>query len=66
MLFYHVYAALRLALPEGTTPQGALEAVLRLPSVGSKRFLTTKVDRHVTGEHLIIIVDISSNDMTEQ
>jgi phosphoribosylformylglycinamidine synthase len=39
-----------LALPQGTTPQGALEAVLRLPSVGSKRFLTTKVDRHVTGE----------------
>jgi phosphoribosylformylglycinamidine (FGAM) synthase-like enzyme len=39
-----------LSLPEGTTPQAALEAVLRLPSVGSKRFLTTKVDRHVTGE----------------
>ncbi|OGB74981.1 phosphoribosylformylglycinamidine synthase [candidate division Kazan bacterium RIFCSPHIGHO2_01_FULL_49_10] len=29
--------------------QGALEYVLRLPSVGSKRFLTTKVDRSVTG-----------------
>jgi hypothetical protein len=39
-----------LALPEGTTPQAALERVLRLPSVCSKRFLTTKVDRHVTGE----------------
>eukprot|EP00879_Flechtneria_rotunda_P005989 GHRR01006298.1.p1 GENE.GHRR01006298.1~~GHRR01006298.1.p1 ORF type:complete len:1281 (+),score=448.03 GHRR01006298.1:710-4552(+) len=38
-----------LALPEGTTPQQALERVLRLPSVCSKRFLTTKVDRHVTG-----------------
>lgn len=30
-------------LPDGTTPQAALEAVLRLPGVGSKRFLTTKV-----------------------
>ncbi len=38
-----------LALPEGTSVQGALERVLRLPSVCSKRFLTTKVDRHVTG-----------------
>eukprot|EP00878_Enallax_costatus_P000493 GHUV01000586.1.p1 GENE.GHUV01000586.1~~GHUV01000586.1.p1 ORF type:complete len:953 (+),score=239.62 GHUV01000586.1:313-2859(+) len=38
-----------LVLPEGTTPQQALERVLRLPSVCSKRFLTTKVDRHVTG-----------------
>lgn len=38
-----------LTLPEGTTPQAALERVLRLPSVCSKRFLTTKVDRHVTG-----------------
>ncbi|WIA34688.1 hypothetical protein OEZ86_013001 [Tetradesmus obliquus] len=38
-----------LALPAGTSPQAALERVLRLPSVGSKRFLTTKVDRHVTG-----------------
>lgn len=27
----------------------ALERVLRLPAVGSKRFLTTKVDRCVTG-----------------
>jgi hypothetical protein len=38
-----------LAFPAGTTPQAALERVVRLPSVGSKRFLTTKVDRHVTG-----------------
>eukprot|EP00775_Hariotina_reticulata_P008987 gene8987-9160_t len=38
-----------LTLPEGTTTQTALERVLRLPSVCSKRFLTTKVDRHVTG-----------------
>ncbi len=40
-----------LALPDGTTTQAAVERVLRLPSVCSKRFLTTKVDRHVTGEH---------------
>lgn len=38
-----------LALPEGVSPQAALERVLALPSVCSKRFLTTKVDRHVTG-----------------
>jgi len=41
-----------LELPEGLTAQAALEQVLRLPSVCSKRFLTTKVDRHVTGEFL--------------
>lgn len=28
----------------------ALERVLRLPSVGSKRYLTNKVDRSVTGQ----------------
>jgi phosphoribosylformylglycinamidine synthase len=39
-----------LELPGGLTAQQALEQVLRLPSVCSKRFLTTKVDRHVTGE----------------
>ena len=38
-----------LALPPGTSAQDALGRVLRLPSVASKRFLTTKVDRHVTG-----------------
>ncbi len=38
-----------LRLPEGTTIKDALERVLRLPSVGSKRFLTNKVDRSVTG-----------------
>ncbi|HQP43543.1 MAG TPA: phosphoribosylformylglycinamidine synthase [Thermoanaerobaculales bacterium] len=38
-----------LALPEGLTVRAALERVLRLLSVGSKRFLTTKVDRAVTG-----------------
>lgn len=36
-------------LPENLTAKDALERVLRLPSVGSKRFLTTKVDRSVTG-----------------
>lgn len=43
-----------LSLPEGTTPQQALERVLRLPSVCSKRFLTTKVDRHVTGGWVVL------------
>jgi phosphoribosylformylglycinamidine synthase len=38
-----------LALPEGLTVKEALDRVLRLLSVGSKRFLTTKVDRSVTG-----------------
>jgi phosphoribosylformylglycinamidine synthase len=35
--------------PMGTTPRDAVEKVLRLISVGSKRFLTNKVDRSVTG-----------------
>jgi hypothetical protein len=39
-----------LALPAAGASLGeALHRVLRLPSVCSKRFLTTKVDRHVTG-----------------
>jgi len=38
-----------LKLPDGLTFTEALERVLRLVSVGSKRFLTTKVDRSVTG-----------------
>ena len=38
-----------LTVPEGTTVASALDRVLRLPSVGSKRFLTNKVDRSVTG-----------------
>ncbi|GMH42502.1 hypothetical protein BSKO_10421 [Bryopsis sp. KO-2023] len=38
-----------VAIPEGETAESALDRVLRLPSVCSKRFLTTKVDRHVTG-----------------
>jgi len=38
-----------LRLPAGVTVRNALDRVLRLVSVGSKRFLTTKVDRSVTG-----------------
>ena len=38
-----------LRLPAGLTVRDALERVFRLLSVGSKRFLTTKVDRSVTG-----------------
>ena len=36
-------------LPPGTSPAQALDRVLRLLSVGSKRFLVHKVDRSVTG-----------------
>jgi len=38
-----------LRLPEDITVKDALEKVLRIVSVGSKRFLTNKVDRSVTG-----------------
>ena len=38
-----------VTLPEGTSAADAVDRVLRLPSVCSKRFLTTKVDRSVTG-----------------
>jgi len=38
-----------LTLPEELTVKDALNDVLRLVSVGSKRFLTNKVDRAVTG-----------------
>jgi phosphoribosylformylglycinamidine synthase len=38
-----------LQLPPGTAVDQALDRVLRLLSVGSKRFLTTKVDRSVSG-----------------
>ncbi len=38
-----------LTLPENLTVGDALHRVLRLLSVGSKRFLTNKVDRSVTG-----------------
>jgi phosphoribosylformylglycinamidine synthase len=38
-----------LRLPADTTFASALDRVLRLVDVGSKRFLTNKVDRSVTG-----------------
>jgi len=38
-----------LSLPANLSVRDALDRVLRLLSVGSKRFLTTKVDRAVTG-----------------
>jgi phosphoribosylformylglycinamidine synthase len=38
-----------LVLPDDMTVRAALNNVLRLVSVGSKRFLTNKVDRSVTG-----------------
>jgi phosphoribosylformylglycinamidine synthase len=38
-----------LVLPDSLTVREALQDVLRLVSVGSKRFLTNKVDRSVTG-----------------
>jgi phosphoribosylformylglycinamidine synthase len=38
-----------LTIPAGLTVAAALHDVLRLVSVGSKRFLTSKVDRAVTG-----------------
>ncbi|KAM9849326.1 phosphoribosylformylglycinamidine synthase [Aulostomus maculatus] len=38
-----------LALPAGLTVRDALDRVLRLPAVASKRYLTNKVDRSVTG-----------------
>ena len=38
-----------VTLPDGLSVRQALDRVLRLLSVGSKRFLTTKVDRAVTG-----------------
>ncbi|GFR89892.1 phosphoribosylformylglycinamidine synthase-like, partial [Elysia marginata] len=38
-----------LVLPEELTVEEALNRVLRLPSVASKRYLTNKVDRSVTG-----------------
>ncbi|XP_064256733.1 LOW QUALITY PROTEIN: phosphoribosylformylglycinamidine synthase-like [Passer domesticus] len=38
-----------LSLPPGLGLRAALERVLRLPAVASKRYLTNKVDRSVTG-----------------
>ncbi|XP_058185439.1 probable phosphoribosylformylglycinamidine synthase, chloroplastic/mitochondrial [Rhododendron vialii] len=44
-----VHALYPLDIAPGITLMDALKRVLRLPSVCSKRFLTTKVDRCVTG-----------------
>lgn len=38
-----------LEIPKDFTIRNALDRILRLPTVASKRFLTTKVDRSVTG-----------------
>ncbi|KAG9466959.1 phosphoribosylformylglycinamidine synthase isoform X1 [Eleutherodactylus coqui] len=49
-VFNRVTPQLRsLTLPENLSVRQALERVLRLPSVASKRYLTNKVDRSVTG-----------------
>ena len=46
----HIASQLQpLCIPEGTSIENALDRVLRLLSVGSKRFLVHKVDRSVTG-----------------
>lgn len=46
----HVASQLQpFKIPDGTTVENALDRVLRLLSVGSKRFLVHKVDRSVTG-----------------
>jgi phosphoribosylformylglycinamidine synthase len=47
--FDRVKQALEPLRLDGVTVKDALERVLRLLSVGSKRFLTNKVDRSVTG-----------------
>lgn len=44
-----VNVLLPLSLPQGVTVLEVLNRVLRLVDVGSKRFLTNKVDRSVTG-----------------
>lgn len=38
-----------ISLPVDLSVEAALDRVLRLPSVASKRYLTNKVDRCVTG-----------------
>lgn len=44
-----------LSLPADVTVMQALKRVLRLPSVCSKRFLTNKVDRSVTGKRAVCV-----------
>ena len=46
-----------LTIPPGTSVEAALKLVLQLPAVGSKRFLTTKLDRCVTGASLASSTD---------
>lgn len=41
-----------LTLPAGLTVKGALDRVLRLPAVASKRYLTNKVRVHLCLTHL--------------
>lgn len=43
----------KINIPENETVLSLLKKIMRLPSVCSKRFLTTKVDRHVTGNYII-------------
>ncbi len=50
--FHHQHIPIQtkpLVLPKNLTVRDALDRVLRLVSVGSKRFLTNKVDRSVSG-----------------
>uniref|UniRef100_A0A8C3F695 Phosphoribosylformylglycinamidine synthase n=1 Tax=Chrysemys picta bellii TaxID=8478 RepID=A0A8C3F695_CHRPI len=49
VLSRHSPALRCLCLPPGLSVGDALERVLRLPAVASKRYLTNKVDRSVTG-----------------
>lgn len=49
-----------LSLPAETTVMDALKRVLRLPSVCSKRFLTNKVDRSVTGKRVCSLFHLFS------
>lgn len=50
-----------LNLPKGTTITSALDRVLRLPAVASKRYLTSKVDRCVTGKFYGFLNHIFTN-----
>ncbi|XP_012269939.2 phosphoribosylformylglycinamidine synthase [Athalia rosae] len=45
----HRFTSVPITLPAGLLVEAALDRVLRLPAVASKRYLTNKVDRCVTG-----------------
>ena len=52
------------SLPPDASLKSALDRVLRLPAVASKRFLTNKVDRSVTGDklfcsHCVIYINLN-------